>query len=215
MSSDESVPLDESNTAFRNEENRKARNEENRRALIKHLLLHDQGLASITYDEGCLPLHLVCNYRPLSTVMLLFDANPMALHRRNNHGLTPLGCARDKDNAEVVAFLEAQIELERQARELIQPDENGQLPIHHALRTQDVSLGAIKLMAAANPASLTTADNQGFTPLHYACKLVHADIAAFLIKANQDSLKAETSHGMLPLHLACLGGNCNVVNSIL
>ena len=86
--------------------------------------------------------------------MLLFDANPMALHRRNNHGLTPLGCARDKDNAEVVAFLEAQIELERQARELIQPDENGQLPIHHALRTQDVSLGAIKLMAAANPASL-------------------------------------------------------------
>ena len=44
MSSDESVPSDESNTAFRNEENRKARNEENRRAVIKHLLLHDQGL---------------------------------------------------------------------------------------------------------------------------------------------------------------------------
>jgi hypothetical protein len=39
-----------------------------------------------------------------------------------------------------------------------------------------------KLMAAANPDSLTTANIQGFLPLHFACKV-------------EDSLAAETSSG--------------------
>jgi ankyrin repeat protein len=115
----------------------------------------------------------------------------------------------------MVAFLAAQLELERQARVINRQDENGQLPFHRALRASEPSLGSIKLMAAANPASLTTADNQGFIPLHFACQLGHLDIVKYLVDANEESLRVESSSGHLPLHLACLGGHCSIVNYIL
>jgi ankyrin repeat protein len=67
-------------------------------------------------------------------------------------------------------------------------------------------------MAAANPASLTTANSQGFLPLHIACEFGHVDIVKYIVEANEEFLKVKTSRGELPFHLACLGGNCNVVN---
>jgi ankyrin repeat protein len=99
--------------------------------------------------------------------------------------------------------------------QISQPDGNSQLPIHHVLRTSDVSLGTIKLMAAANPTSLTTADSQGFIPLHIACKVGHVDVVKYLVEFHTQSLRVETLKGYLLLHLACMYGKCNVVNYIM
>ena len=145
-------------------------------------------------------------------VKLVFNAYPNAIHAEDDDGDTPLD---DASETEIGSLFEQQIELERQARTERTPDNNGQLPIHRALRNADASLGGIKLMLAANPTSIAVVDNQGHTPLHIACHAGNLDAAKFLMEVNHDLSQATDIRGNLPLHLACMGGNCEVVSCIL
>jgi ankyrin repeat protein len=99
-------------------------NEEDCKELTRFLLPHNQGAASTpdSFADGDLPLHIACEYKPVGIVKLVYDAYPEAVHRRNKDGETPLDVARGFIHAEVVAFLEAQLELERQAHENVEPD---------------------------------------------------------------------------------------------
>ena len=208
-------------------------NEEDLEELTRFLLLNDQGVISTRDGLGFLPLHIACEYQELSIVKLIYNANPEAVHEqiiaRDAEFVTEftaelrlehpahqnaLDIARFFSSSERIFFLESQLELERQSREVTQPDRNG-LPIHHMLRTSEPLLGTLKLMAAANPASLTTTDNEGCIPLHIAFQIGRLDIVKYLIEANDESLRVHMTSGYLPLHLVCLGGNYNVVNYIL
>jgi ankyrin repeat protein len=191
--------------------------EEDREELTRFLILHDQGALAMPNRLGDLPLHRVCRagHQNLSVVKLLFDANPNAITMQNNRGDTPLNIARHFNQTEFAVFLQSQLELQHQARDIVQPDQNGQLPIHRVLRNREPSLGTIKLIVADNRASLAAADSRGFIPLHIACKFGHLDIVKYLIEAKEDSLQATTVTGYLPLHIACLAGKCHVVNCIL
>jgi hypothetical protein len=44
---------------------------------VRFLLLHNQDAVSIPDDDGWLPLHFACMWRPLSIVKLVYDACPM------------------------------------------------------------------------------------------------------------------------------------------
>jgi ankyrin repeat protein len=150
---------------------------------------------------------------------LVHDPYPEAIHVLNGFGKTPLDIAelsnwaRRNPNTEVADFIHSQLEC--QAPEIVQPDSKGQLPIHRVFRSSEVSLGAIKLIVASNPASLTVPDTNGYLPLHFACENGHFDAVKYLIEVNEELLKVKTSEGYFPLHLACLGGNCNIINCIL
>jgi ankyrin repeat protein len=49
-------------------------------------------------------------------------------------------------------------------------DENKMLPLHHLAEASDtLSVESLKLLVDVYPESITTADNQGFLPIHYAC----------------------------------------------
>jgi ankyrin repeat protein len=191
--------------------------EKDREELTRFLILHDQGALAMPNRDGDLLLHSACRVRNrnFSVVKLLYDANPNAMKIRNNFGFTPLDIALEDIKTAFVVFFVFQLKLQHQARDIVQPDANGQLPIHQVLRTPEPSLGTIKLMVAANLDSLTTADNQGFRPIHIACKFGHLRIVKYLIEVKEDSLRATTVRGYLPLHIACLSGKCHVVNYIL
>ena len=195
----------------------------NKIELVKFLLDNDPGAVSTLDYEGQLPLHIatVCSNID-AIVKLVFDTYPEAIHTIDNRGHTPLYYARyfarRFNRTEIaITFLEQQMELEFHAHYDRTPDNNGQLPIHRALHNGDASVGGIKLMLAANQASIASADNQGHTPLHIACQAGNLDAAKYLmeIELNQDSLQATDTRGNLPLHLACRGGNCEVVSCIL
>eukprot|EP00956_Cyclotella_meneghiniana_P035960 scaffold119854_cov22-Cyclotella_meneghiniana.AAC.1 len=70
-------------------------------------------------------------------------------------------------------------------------------------------------MVAANPSSVTTADNQGSIPLHIACQVGNIDAVKFLMGINEDCLKIPDAGGNLPLHLACLHGQCEIIPCII
>ena len=188
--------------------------------LTQFLLKYDRGAITTPNRTGNLPLHIACQSKKLSIVQLVFDSYPEAIHKRNCRGQVPLDLARMRSIARagerslIVAFLEQQIRLERQARQRVVQDEQGQLPIHQAMR-HNVSPGTIKLMVLMNPNSMVVADRNGSTPLHIACHIGNLGAAKYLIESNRDLLTFRDADGSSPLHCACSGGNCAVINYIL
>ena len=96
-------------------------------------------------------------------------------------------------------------------------DENGQLPLHRALKV-NAPLGSIKLLVKGNPAALQVADQNGAYPIHIACKFSQVKVVKYLVElgeldggtlnnidANKDSL----------LHYACRRGNFDIVKYLL
>ena len=188
--------------------------------LAQFLLKYDRGAITTPNHKGNLPLHIACQSKKLSIVQLAFDSYPEAIHERNYRGYVPLDIARMRSIARVgersliVAFLEQQLRLERQAHQCVVQDDQGQLPIHQAMRN-NASPGTIKLMVMANPNSMIAADHQGSTPLHIACQMGNFGAVKYLVESNRDSLQFRDADGASPLYCACHGGNCAVINYIL
>eukprot|EP00956_Cyclotella_meneghiniana_P010731 scaffold15044_cov37-Cyclotella_meneghiniana.AAC.3 len=188
--------------------------------LLAFLLNYDEGAVSTDDNLGQLPLHLACRKRELPFVKLLFDAHPDGIFVQDEDGETPVDNAiryRDGDGADVVNFLETQLDFRRQSQDNQEPDINGQLPIHQVLQlpTENVSLGTIKLMVGAHRASVTVADIQGCIPLHYACRFGDLNIVEYLVEQDINSLTNVDNMGNLPIHHACLGGRPGIVRYIL
>lgn len=191
--------------------------------LLQFLLNHGKEAGCKPDNEGNLPLHIACkNCFSDKTITMVFNAYPEAIWSINRDRETPLDIAERRieeepdDDLEINAsFLESQLRLAHQARQVLELDGNGQLPIHRALNSHDATLGAIKLMIAANPNSINVPDNAGRIPLHFSSRNANVDIVKFLIETNKASLSDSDWKGNFALHHACLGRNYDVVSFIL
>eukprot|EP00956_Cyclotella_meneghiniana_P020919 scaffold37533_cov24-Cyclotella_meneghiniana.AAC.2 len=163
---------------------------------VLRLLLHnDRGAVSkTTNSRSNLPLHLACWSSSLAVVKSVYNLYPEAILMQNNN---TLGYVRQAGEGRRISY------------------NHGQLLIHRALRSANILAGTLKLMVAANPSSVTTADNQGNIPLHIACQVGNIDAVKFLMGINEDSLKIPDGGGNLPLHLACLHGMCEIIPCII
>jgi ankyrin repeat protein len=94
-------------------------------------------------------------------------------------------------------------------------DENGQVPLHRALR-DNVTLGSIKLIVKRNPSVILTPDNNGALPLHVAIQ--HHDSPAvvdYLVGLDPNTLAAVDREGNTALHLACRGAKYDTIALLL
>jgi ankyrin repeat protein len=173
---------------------------------------------------GELPLYWVCAEATnvntsklnayLKILQILYDAHPEAIE---SNGVTSVV---DEFCAEVQTFLNTQLTYARKARDLrqmITSDENGQLPLHKALRG-NVTLGSIKLLVKGNASAITCADNRGMIPLHVACQHhASASIVEYLINLDPTSLHRKdlddntALHHNTALHYACRGANHAII----
>eukprot|EP00956_Cyclotella_meneghiniana_P026444 scaffold57153_cov43-Cyclotella_meneghiniana.AAC.5 len=190
---------------------------ENMQELLTYLLQHDRGAVSSPDTWGDLPLHIASEKKDLAFVKPLFDAHPDGIFVGDEAEDIPVDRAISNNTADVVGFLEDQLEFHRQAREDQDPDITGQLPIHRVLQMQmeNVSLGSIKIMVGAHRASVTVADYGGCIPLHYAARLGDLNIVKYLVDEDKNSLTTLDSGENLPLHHACQAGKPDIVSYIL
>ena len=190
--------------------------EDDELGLIHFFLEQDEdAMSKRNRDNDELPLHIACKWCCLNLVRLVFNAYPEAMYCRTKEGDTPLDVAREDGNLEVLEFLDFQLYFVEQARVDTRLDSSGQLPIHHSLGWQEISLGAVKLMIEANPGSVRLADYHGTIPLHDACRFGHIDIAKHLMQVDETTIKTSDLKGNTALHHACLGGNFDLVGYIL
>ena len=185
--------------------------------LFQFLLGHDRGAASKPDSFGLLPLHRMAPKRrniSVDLVQLVYNAYPDAIYVQCR-GETPLDIKRRNGGRQgrIASFFQSQLDFVRHSKDDTTPDVNGQFPIHRQLSRELLSSGKVKLMAKANPASLTLADVQGRIPLHIAIRHRDIDVVRHLIEANH--LKISDKRGNCALHYACLAGKCDIINYLL
>jgi ankyrin repeat protein len=121
---------------------------------------------------------------------------------------------------EIQTFINAQLTYARLARNstvrlLNTPDENGQVPLHRALR-DNITLGSLKLLVKRNPSVLLIPDNCGTLPLHMVCQ--HNDsskVFDYLVGLDPNTLTAVDREGNSALHLACRGAKYGTITLLL
>ena len=84
-------------------------------------------------------------------------------------------------------------------------DENGQLPLHYALR-KNVRLGSIRLLMKGYPDAIRHADSNGALPLHLACQHHNPKrVIQYLADLDPATLRGVDNAGNTALHFACRG----------
>jgi ankyrin repeat protein len=172
--------------------------------------------------QGKLPLYWVCKETQsdntskliayLQVLQILYDAYPEAIE--SNEVTSNVG----EFCAEVQTFINTQLTYARQARDhhlMHSPDEDGQIPLHKALRG-NACLGSIKLLVKGNPLAVRCPDNTGMIPLHVACQH-HASISVieYLIDLYSFALETKDRSQNTLLHFACRGANHAIITLLL
>ena len=206
---------------------------ESRAEVIALLLKHDSNAASKKADGRQLPLHCACDayYGQLDVVQILYDACPEAIWMRDSDGDTPLDHTRgwNEESDDTLNFLQTQLvyaEMGEDLKVLTTLDDNGWLPLHHALKDK-APLGSIKLLVRGNPSALRVITNIGALPIHIACRFSSAKVVQHLVEDDGKVakylvgldvgriLQYKDMNNDTPLHYACGGGNLGVVKYLL
>ncbi len=150
----------------------------------------------------------------LRIVQILYDVYPEAIGT-NNHTVTADATGFRR---EIQIFINSQVTYARQARDRTQmttPDENGQLPLHKALLSNDITLGSIKLLLKGNFLALQSSDNGDALPLHLASQRSESDISISIVKyllgLDPTTLGAVDEQGNTALHYACRGAKHKMI----
>ena len=193
---------------------------------IIQFLLHCDPNVALQKLRDKLPLYWVCleatnneEYKLnayLKIMQILYDAYPEAIIESNEVTSTV-----DNFCQEVQTFINTQLNYARQARDqtvMTTPDEDGQLPLHRALRQNEtISLGSIKLLVKGNPSAIREVDNRGMIPLHITCQHheTSSAVVEYLIGLNRVTLTTVDGEGNTALHHACIGANHAIVALLL
>ncbi len=180
--------------------------------VVKFLLECNPKVASQKHQEK-FPFYFFCDEATsdntpmlnayLKVLQMLYDAYPEAIEEVR-------WMLRSSFCEEVQTFINTQLTYARQAGDhtiMTTPDENGQLPLHRALR-DNVTLGSIKLLVKGNPSATRNFDNRGMIPLHLACQHHHSpSVVEYMIDLRSSALEMEDRWQNTLLHFACRGAN--------
>ena len=148
----------------------------------------------------------------IQVIKVLFDAHPEAIEDDR------IASFIHHFHQQVQAFINGELIYARQAKDLrlmMTPDDNGQLPLHTALRS-NVRLGSIKLLVRGNPSAIRNADNDGAIPLHVACK--HHDsarVVQYLVELGTATLRLVDIDNNTALHYACRAAKYDTIALLL
>jgi ankyrin repeat protein len=161
-------------------------------------------------NYGQLPSHYFTNY-PTRNSKKGHESNkfllPQLCLKRDNHGKIPLhyACEGKTPNSifYIMTLLSSSTESvyvedwqTRTPRHILtntasRKDENEMLPLHHLAAASDtLSVESLKLLVDVYPESITTADNRGLLPIHYAClnQSLSLDVLTQFIKLYPDGI---------------------------
>lgn len=157
--------------------------------------------------NGETPLLLACRWGRVNAVRLLLNAGASP-DVRNKRGQGVLHLACENGHAQVVALLRSQ-----KCDASVQ-DCRGYTPLMMASERGDTLLLDHLLRCKTGYKSRNTISDKGFTSLHLASRMGHADAVKTLIKANAQ-VNLRNRFGNTPLTIACEHGHVDVVRALL
>ena len=141
----------------------------------------------------------------------IYDAHPEAIednrfmsivHRdRNVHELIDVGLIYARHG--------------RNSREMMTPNELGQLQLHRSLQN-NVRLGSIKLLVNGNPSATRSFDNNLVLPIHVACEHHNSPrVVDYLAGLCPATLRHVDTNGNTALHCACRSAKYGTIAMLL
>ncbi|KAK1734101.1 ankyrin repeat domain-containing protein [Skeletonema marinoi] len=178
--------------------------------IVKYLLEFDSDVTLQRGEGKKSLLHFACHreytdsniHAGLEIIEEIYDAYPEAIEDDT------IASNIHRYHQQEQSFLNGESVYSRQAknfRQMMTPDDNGQLPLHTALQ-HNVRLGSIKLLVKGNPSAIRNIDINFALPLHVACQ--HHSSAAviqYLVGLDTSILDAIDRQGNTALHYACRG----------
>ena len=172
---------------------------------------------SLTNNAGDTPLHLACTSGNLEIVRLLMKMN-CDTKIENKDGDDALMIALRFGHLEIVEILIRNTPRATLSKEIRRLLENGLDPcylvaIHfehskivlHILCCERDDIDLLRLIySRLMPTSYQPRDENGFTPLHYACYFGNTDITKYLINELSCDATVRTMKNETALHLACI-----------
>ncbi|XP_046381864.2 E3 ubiquitin-protein ligase mind-bomb-like [Haliotis rufescens] len=148
-------------------------------------------------DDGDTPLHYAVSGEQPTLVGILLDAKARG-DTKNNKGLTPIHLAVAKKNPSVEC-------LKRLIRSKCDPntqDEDGDTPLHDAIRTQNQHLLDPFLECAQ--LSMRLANSSGCNPFHEACTSLSGatEFPQALIQRDPKIVNVPMNNALTPIHIA-------------
>lgn len=187
--------------------------------VVRLLLDYDPNIV-LQKKGGKTLLHIACGVRHsastiatgMAIITHIYDRHPYTIHddaiAENMHKYHP----------QVQHFLSSELVYARQSKDrriMTTPDDNGQLPLHTALR-QNCTLGSIKLLVDGNPHAVPRPDSNGSIPLHIASRHHHStDIVKYLVDLDITNIGAVDNQGDTALHCACRGAKYDTIALLL
>lgn len=195
---------------------------------VRELLRKPLTLASVRDNDRATPLHMACTYGTEADVRLLLRHGGMEVNAGDNEGMTPLHRALAREEYGIVDCLLKCARIDTRRRNC-----HGRTALHMAVKLQErrtLSRRAVRAISqiigsCADCANIQ--DNDGNTPLHFACQGRRACILAMCLSIpgvdttirNDDGLAAvhilamHGTPGMWKLALACPSLDLNVATS--
>ena len=154
----------------------------------------------LAQDHGPFALHILLNAAEYAFVDDAADFHPPLFPQRV---ILPLGKLPLQDFLALVCTLDSRLVLNR--------DENGQLPIHIACRT-NAPVEFLSLLVKIDPTvTLQTLDHTGALPIHYLCcgatATEYGSVRYLVEQGGVGTLAARNHQGELPLHNLCASTN--------
>ncbi len=126
-------------------------------------------------------------------------------HNMSNYQFFRMACWNKKSTEAVIQCL---LEYFPAAAKNDAADEDGQLPLHYACNSDDVSLGVIQLLIDAAPDSVHREDDSRNMPLHILCANPAFDETKSLqilqLLLTFESVRHANNKGHLPIHIAAM-----------
>ena len=162
---------------------------------------HVQALDEVD-KESRSALHYAVLRNNVDIVRILISSRAF-LYIEDNSGATPLHYAAKNNNFELIAFLALQTKLEDI------PDHEGRTALMWAASEDAVDVLDLMLRYPGH-FNAHACDNQGLTPLHFACMAGNERCVTLLISKSSNASQVDKL-GQTPLFKACQQGNLDVV----
>ncbi|KAK1792438.1 hypothetical protein P4O66_012383 [Electrophorus voltai] len=207
---------------------------------VSTLLLNRGAAVDFTARNGITPLHVASKRGNTNMVALLLDRGAQ-IDAKTRDGLTPLHCAaRSGHDAAVEILLERGAPILARTKNGLSPLHMSAQGDHvdcvkhllqHKAPVDDVTLDYLTALHVAahcghyrvtkllldkkaNPNARALLQQNGFTPLHIACKKNRVKVMELLVKYGA-SIQAITESGLTPIHVAAFMGHLNIVLLLL
>ena len=165
---------------------------------------------SVNYcnKDGNSPLHLACRLAHPAVVKLLLEKFHCHLRILNKLGVTPVDCAFISGEVDKQWEVPRYLYHKHAAMGYLKKED----PVHWASAEGDFE--SIKTLMSQNNLVFTQNEN-GFTPMHLACRSGHLNVVKCLVSVKADELVVRNKKGYTPLDLALIRGHVEVVMFIL